>query len=246
MNLRILYNILLCRIGIRRLLPREYVRSRKVCDNGEPMIDLAGRSELFFSKTLSGPVRLRTGAFALLLKAVETLPDGLHLKIYGAYRTLAEQRQRWEERLNETRLEFPHGSEEELRRITRRKIADPEAGFGGHQTGGALDVTLCDKDGRELDMGNTVYTHNRATASAGKNLSGAQRCNRAILKKTMEQAGFRNYPAEWWHFCYGDKMWAAYSNRKTAIYDSVQPPFTSDPDNCGQAPRCPVPPRRRS
>jgi D-alanyl-D-alanine dipeptidase len=27
-----------------------------------------------------------------------------------------------------------------------------------------------------------------------------------------------NYPAEWWHYSYGDRMWAAYSNRRTAIY----------------------------
>ncbi|HAE24988.1 MAG TPA: hypothetical protein DCG33_06580 [Prevotellaceae bacterium] len=35
----------------------------------------------------------------------------------------------------------------------------------------------------------------------------------------MQCAGFANYPAEWWHFCYGDKMWAAYNNKKTAFYD---------------------------
>ena len=34
----------------------------------------------------------------------------------------------------------------------------------------------------------------------------------------MENAGFKNYPNEWWHFCYGDRMWAAYSKRKDCFY----------------------------
>ena len=34
----------------------------------------------------------------------------------------------------------------------------------------------------------------------------------------MTQSGFINYPLEWWHFCYGDKMYAAYKFEKKAIY----------------------------
>lgn len=34
----------------------------------------------------------------------------------------------------------------------------------------------------------------------------------------MEKAGFQNYPFEWWHYCYGDRMWAAYSGKKTCFY----------------------------
>ena len=37
----------------------------------------------------------------------------------------------------------------------------------------------------------------------------------------MQDAGFVNYPAEWWHYCYGDKMWAAYSHEKYAIFGKV-------------------------
>lgn len=37
----------------------------------------------------------------------------------------------------------------------------------------------------------------------------------------MTEEGFVNYPAEWWHFSYGDKMWAAYSYKKYAFYDII-------------------------
>lgn len=46
--------------------------------------------------------------------------------------------------------------------------------------------------------------------------------NRLILLRAMQRAGFVNYPTEWWHFSYGDKMWAAYCNKKTAVYDVVK------------------------
>ncbi len=45
-----------------------------------------------------------------------------------------------------------------------------------------------------------------------------QKQNRAILKNAMEKAGFKNYPHEWWHFCYGDRMWSAYSKQKECFY----------------------------
>ena len=35
----------------------------------------------------------------------------------------------------------------------------------------------------------------------------------------MKNAGFANYPLEWWHFSYGDRLWAAYTNQKEAVYD---------------------------
>ena len=36
----------------------------------------------------------------------------------------------------------------------------------------------------------------------------------------MEKAGFINYPAEWWHWSYGDCYWA-YFNKCDAIYSPV-------------------------
>lgn len=38
----------------------------------------------------------------------------------------------------------------------------------------------------------------------------------------MKKNGFVNYPNEWWHFCYGDRMWAAYSGKKTCFYGLVK------------------------
>jgi len=33
----------------------------------------------------------------------------------------------------------------------------------------------------------------------------------------MHSAGFSNFPGEWWHFSYGDRVWAAYLRKTHAI-----------------------------
>jgi zinc D-Ala-D-Ala dipeptidase len=45
-----------------------------------------------------------------------------------------------------------------------------------------------------------------------------QKQRREILRSAMRLAGFVNYPLEWWHFSFGDRMWAAYAGTRRAIY----------------------------
>ena len=87
----------------------------------------------------------------------------------------------------------------------------------GHLTGGAVDVTLyyC---GKEIDCGGKYLSFTPLTPTWSQELSSNQKRNRFILYNAMMQAGFINYPLEWWHFCYGDKMYAAYKFEKKAIY----------------------------
>jgi zinc D-Ala-D-Ala dipeptidase len=44
------------------------------------------------------------------------------------------------------------------------------------------------------------------------------RRNRGLLAAAMDHAGFVNYPAEWWHWSYGDRYWAFQTSRETALY----------------------------
>jgi D-alanyl-D-alanine dipeptidase len=71
-----------------------------------------------------------------------------------------------------------------------------------HCLGLAIDVTLSTNDGKYLDMGTehddfTPRAHVDAT-----DLTGEQAHNRALLRETMEQVGFTQWPYEWWHFDY--------------------------------------------
>lgn len=56
----------------------------------------------------------------------------------------------------------------------------------GHQSNGAVDLGLCDKDGMDLDMGSQYREHNLKTSTHSKSLSDNQRNNRRVLLKAMQ------------------------------------------------------------
>ncbi|WP_313169084.1 M15 family metallopeptidase [Massilia oculi] len=93
----------------------------------------------------------------------------------------------------------------------RLYLANPARG-SIHSYGMALDITLLDADGVELDMGTgfddmTELSHpalEEGFLLAGQ-LSEHQLANRRLLREAMLQAGFFGIKTEWWHFDCGDR-----------------------------------------
>jgi D-alanyl-D-alanine dipeptidase len=90
-------------------------------------------------------------------------------------------------------------------------LADPARG-SIHSYGMALDITLLDEAGQELDMGTgfddmTDLSHpalEEGFLAAGQ-LTEAQVANRRLLREAMLGAGFLGIRTEWWHFDCGDR-----------------------------------------
>ncbi len=90
-------------------------------------------------------------------------------------------------------------------------LANPVRG-SIHSYGMALDITILDEQGRELDMGTgfddmTELSHPRLEdgfRAEGK-LTARQVANRRLLRGAMQQAGFVGINTEWWHFDCGDR-----------------------------------------
>jgi zinc D-Ala-D-Ala dipeptidase len=88
----------------------------------------------------------------------------------------------------------------------RQYVADPALG-SIHSFGMALDTTLVDPRGRELDMGSgydemTELSHPKFEERflrTGQLTEGQQR-NRALLRHAMFMSGFQGVDNEWWHF----------------------------------------------
>ena len=77
----------------------------------------------------------------------------------------------------------------------------------------ALDVTLLDAQGRELDMGTGFddlsersHPAKEALLQARGELSAQHIENRRWLRGAMFQAGFVGINSEWWHFDCGDRL----------------------------------------
>ncbi len=106
---------------------------------------------------------------------------GLQLKVFDAYRPLSIQRLMWSIVSDE------------------RYVADPAKG-SRHNRGCALDLTLCDSAGVELDMGTSYDEFTERAAATFADLPEHVRANRRLLEQIMNDAGFDVLPTEWWHY----------------------------------------------
>lgn len=82
-----------------------------------------------------------------------------------------------------------------------------------HSFGMAVDVTLLDAEGRELDMGSGFdEMHHRSHPALDAEhlalgvLNPAQVAARGLLYAAMSRGGFRGISTEWWHFDHGDRV----------------------------------------
>ncbi|MBF2006762.1 MAG: D-alanyl-D-alanine dipeptidase [Chlorogloeopsis fritschii C42_A2020_084] len=87
-----------------------------------------------------------------------------------------------------------------------------------HSTGAAVDVTLVDDRGKIVDMGSPIdELSDRSLPDYYLNSDRPQaqqyHANRLLLQNVMEKAGFKRNPREWWHFSFGDQMWAWLNNQ---------------------------------
>ncbi|MBI4363699.1 MAG: D-alanyl-D-alanine carboxypeptidase family protein [Candidatus Doudnabacteria bacterium] len=100
--------------------------------------------------------------------------------------------------------------------------ADNPARVPPHATGGAADLTLVDEVGAELNMG-TKFDHFGPEAAAfyfdGKNDIVSE--NRKILREALIVEDFRYDADEWWHFDYGNQLWALELKKSYAIYGEI-------------------------
>jgi zinc D-Ala-D-Ala dipeptidase len=131
---------------------------------------------------------LRVESVKGLIKAEKLFRDqGYMISFFDCYRPLYIQKRMWEI--------LPDS----------RYVANPtKTGSGSnHNRGAAIDMTITDLSGKELDMG-TAFDHFGEEAHlAYTKLSEKVLENRKILKTTMEKAGFVPQNSEWWHFSLG-------------------------------------------
>jgi D-alanyl-D-alanine dipeptidase len=118
--------------------------------------------------------------------------------------------------------------DEERERYWARPTADP-ASPAPHSTGGAVDLTIAWEDGEPLFMGSlfddpSVISGTDYFETRADNVSTEEaRANRRILYWTMIEAGFANHADEWWHYCWGDQMWARRTGQPAALYGLAAP-----------------------
>ena len=95
-----------------------------------------------------------------------------------------------------------------------------------HSTGGALDITLANKYGKIIDMGSEIdQMDEKSKPDFYKNIENEEaniwNDRRDLLKEIMVKFEFVQHPNEWWHFSYGDQLWAWKNKKPHALYGKI-------------------------
>ena len=162
-----------------------------------------------------------------LIRVEQRLPAGVRLKIWDAWRHRDVQHTIYDSYLARMRKEFPDSEESELIRRTRKFVAPPDrpANPPPHSTGGAIDLTLCDALGLNLEMG-TGFDHFGPEAGLyyfeKEGHDPAIRDRRRLLGETMGGEGFAAYEGEWWDYNFGTQYWAASKGEPFAFFGELK------------------------
>jgi D-alanyl-D-alanine dipeptidase len=218
--------------------------------NNEPLVtleDYGVRGENFYAQPRNPPyyavipgsikaLRLREGAAERLRDANARLGEaGLELFVFDAWRPQEVQayfHDRWLPA--ELRKRKPHLSADALAAEVQNYWAAPSMSREApspHSTGGAVDLTIRWRGGDPLWMGSmfddasplahTARFEREISPDAFSFSDEEARANRRLLYWLMTDAGFASNPSEWWHFSFGDQMWAKLRNEPEALYAGV-------------------------
>ena len=118
---------------------------------------------------------------ALVSANEKFLKKGFRIMLFDCYRPVSIQKKMWEIVSNPN------------------YVADPKKG-SIHNRGGAVDITLVDSQGNQLDMGTPFDFFGIEASHKYEQLSEEVKSNRKLLRKIMTQNNFKIFESEWWHY----------------------------------------------
>ncbi len=127
-------------------------------------------------------------AQALAAANKELQAKGYSFKMYDCFRPLPVQQKLWDKFQNPS------------------YVTPPSKG-SMHNRGLAVDLTIVDEKGEELDMGTEFDFFGEEAHHTYTKHSKEINQNRKLLKETIEAHGFKGIRTEWWHYSYTKKRY---------------------------------------
>nr|WP_314246839.1 M15 family metallopeptidase [Capnocytophaga leadbetteri] len=141
-----------------------------------------------------GECYLRKSTAEALVKANEAFKQlGYRIKLFDCYRPLSVQKKMWKI------LPGTH------------YVANPAKG-SKHNRGAAVDLTLVDAQGKELNMGTPFDFFGKEAHHTYTKHSKEVLENRKLLKETLDKFNFKSIYSEWWHYEYRPEMQSKVEN----------------------------------
>lgn len=125
-------------------------------------------------------LRLKTIKYLIAANS-EFQKKGYRIKLFDCYRPLDIQKKMWEL--------VPNAD----------YVANPSKG-SVHNRGGAVDISLVDAKGKEVDMGTNFDFFGPEASHNYQGFSSKINKNRSYLKEIMLRNNFKSFDSEWWHY----------------------------------------------
>lgn len=198
------------------LLSDPRVRAVPVAETGEPLVrldvDLSPIGAL-----------VRASLAERLQDADAALPCGIRLRVIEGYRPVDVQRAIVASYAAQVRAHHPRADAAELEVLTSRFVSPVDV--APHVAGAAVDLTLVDARGDQLDLGTEIDATPEQSDGrcyfAADGISAAARAHRDLLAQVLTAQGLVNYPTEWWHWSFGDRYWALATGSGHALYGPI-------------------------
>jgi len=108
---------------------------------------------------------------------------GLGLKMFDCYRPRPIQQKLWD-------------------KVPNASYVTPPWKGSMHNKGAAVDLTIVDAEGKELDMGTEFDYFGKKGHHTYQDLPANILANRHLLKETMAMVGLSHIRTEWWHYSF--------------------------------------------
>lgn len=195
------------------LLSDPRVRAVPVVECGAPLVRLP-------HDLSPAGARVRADLADRLVAADRSLPAGVRLRVVEGFRPVEEQRAIVASYGAELAALHPGIGEKALERLTSRFVAPVDV--APHVAGAAVDLTLVDVTGEELDLGTPIDATPEQSEGrcwfAAAGIGADARAHRTLLAEVLGAQGLVNYPTEWWHWSHGDRYWALLTRAPHARY----------------------------
>ena len=130
---------------------------------------------------------LQEGTAAKLKEAQDAFKaEGFRIKLYDAYRPASVSG-------------ILYDLIQDTRYIAR-------AGSSTHNRAAAVDITLVDEQGNEVEMPSKMHTFDQTAHRDSTQMSETARKNMDYMTRMMQQCGFTTINYEWWHFNDADRQ----------------------------------------
>ena len=198
-----------------------------IVEDNSPLVSLkeAGLNLLFEPSTMEGYKYLVREAIVEKIGRISSFlkNEDKTLIIRSVWRSFEHQRLIWDNKVAFLEKIHPFKNAEQINEMVSYFIAPETKSM--HTTGGAVDALIFDRknvrvmdfgtnDGLKIDLNKQCYPYH-------PDITPIARENRKLLIHLFEKEDFVVDVKEYWHFDYGNIIWAIEKKKKHAIYGVV-------------------------